>query len=614
MKELASPIFDPKLKPGEVLEQRYTVLRSLGSGAVGRVFLVSDKELGGQEVALKIPHAQLMQDGQAIERFRNEILLSRQLSHPGIVRIFHSSELSSGLPYFTMEYVAGCDLRQLLAQSVANRLNQEEVHWLMLRIIEGVSFAHSRGIIHRDLKPDNILIGFGGSVKISDFGLAHGVSSGQDITRTGECVGSPLYMAPEQLRGGKYTEASDIYSLGIIAYELLVGKVPFPGDSYLAVARAHIEDEVPIKPLDDRVDNSVLLPFIQRALLKAPEQRFASAKEARDFLDCPPQDSETIRQRVSLSVRKNIRSGPSSYNLEHIFKTVIVCLMLFFTNELLEEQDAHLSFHADILRISRAYDLNIGWLERLLGFKQQPKDHNVALIEAIKQDDVNSIVALAYSGVDFVQRDRSGNTAYHFFALNNHSIGNLLHNQNLRGWFEEKYKANIDIQNSRGETPLFLAIKNYKLLSARQLIGAGASLNIANIDGVTPYHLALASQEVEFIEYVISRSQRASLSLRDANGRTIFENALLLCSQAVFETYLKNVSNDDLRGIGGRTALMFLLEQPHSSELEAKARTLIAAGIGTQGVDNRGHDIDWYLEKADPAWRQVFAQSLEFGE
>ncbi len=247
------PTGPTNLAPGSVLAGRFEIQERVGSGGMGLVYRAIDRELN-DEVALKLLHEHLQQDESIFRRFRNEVLVARSLSHPNIVRTHDIGTIQNGPSYISMEFVRGKSLREFLedrsAAAETIKAGQiegdfEEALPVLIQILAGISYAHGKGVIHRDLKPANVIISDVGEVKLADFGTARIIGMDTSITRTGQVVGTPDYMSPEQIRGEKLDPRSDIYSLGIIAYELIVGAKAFTADSPVAVAFKHLNDPIP---------------------------------------------------------------------------------------------------------------------------------------------------------------------------------------------------------------------------------------------------------------------------------------------------------------------------------------------------------------------------------
>jgi eukaryotic-like serine/threonine-protein kinase len=260
-----------------LFDGRYRILRKLGSGGMANVYLAEDEDLG-RRVAIKILNDRYANDELFIERFRREAKSAAALSHPNIVSIYDRGE-AEGTYYIAMEVIEGRSLKELILTRGPLPIGQAIAY--TFEILDALRFAHRHGIIHRDVKPHNILIG-GERLKVTDFGIARAGAS--QMTEAGSIMGTAQYLSPEQARGAPVTASSDLYSVGIVLYEMLTGKVPFSGDSAIEIAMKHL-NEVPKPPskvrpeIPEDLDHVVL-----RALAKAPEDRYQTAEEFAEDL------------------------------------------------------------------------------------------------------------------------------------------------------------------------------------------------------------------------------------------------------------------------------------------------------------------------------------------
>jgi len=225
------------INKGYLLGDRYRIIDTLGEGGMANVYLAEDIILQ-RKVAVKILRLDLQKEPQTLARFQREALATSELSHPNIVMVLDVGT-DHGLPYMVMEYVDGPDLKEYIRAN--SPLNLGNIIKIMDQILSAMSLAHKHNVIHRDLKPQNILMDKHGNIKIADFGIAVALNQ-NSVTQTNSAIGSVHYMSPEQTRGGLVTKQSDIYSLGIILYELITGNVPFNGDSAVSIALKHESD------------------------------------------------------------------------------------------------------------------------------------------------------------------------------------------------------------------------------------------------------------------------------------------------------------------------------------------------------------------------------------
>ena len=215
-----------ELARGTLFAGRYEIIEELGAGGMGRVYRAFDKKLD-EEVALKFLRPEIGADKRIVDRFRNEIKIARKITHQNVCRMHDLGEEGKTL-YITMEYVRGEDLKSLVHRT--GRLTAGKAVLIARQVAEGMGQAHKLGVVHRDLKPGNVMIDKDGNAKIMDFGIARSLYGG-GVTAEGAIIGTPEYMSPEQVEGKEVDQRSDIYSLGIILYEMVTGRRPFEGDT-----------------------------------------------------------------------------------------------------------------------------------------------------------------------------------------------------------------------------------------------------------------------------------------------------------------------------------------------------------------------------------------------
>jgi len=283
-----------ELTTGSTFAGRYQIIEELGKGGMGKVYRVLDKKLN-EEVALKLIRPEVSSDKQTIERFNNELKLARKIAHRNVGKMYELME-DAGTHFITMEYVPGQDLRGLIRQM--GRLTTGKAVSIAGQICEGLEEAHRLGVVHRDLKPGNILIDKDGNAKIMDFGIARSLS-GKGITGAGVMIGTPEYMSPEQVEGREVDERSDIYSLGIVLYEMVTGRAPFEGDTPLSIAHKHkYESPIDPKKINPQVPED-LSRLILRCLEKDKAKRCQSAGELFADLTKVEQGLPTTERVVS---------------------------------------------------------------------------------------------------------------------------------------------------------------------------------------------------------------------------------------------------------------------------------------------------------------------------
>ena len=280
---------------GQKINDRYQIIKSIGEGGMANVYLAYDTILD-RNVAVKVLRGDLATDEKFVRRFQREALSASSLSHPNIVEVYDVGE-DNGQYYIVMEYIEGCQLTQLLKKR--GRLPFSEVIDIMLQITDGLSVAHDAYIIHRDIKPQNIMILDSGLVKITDFGIAMAMNSTQ-LTQTNSVMGSVHYLPPEQANGKGSTLQSDIYSMGILMYELLTGELPYKGDNAVEIALKHLKEKIPsVRDKYPEIPQSVE-NIIIKATAKNPKNRYADARSMNEDLRTCLDDSRVNEPKIVL--------------------------------------------------------------------------------------------------------------------------------------------------------------------------------------------------------------------------------------------------------------------------------------------------------------------------
>ena len=261
-----------------LVDSRYLIVRRIGSGGMADVYCAEDTHLGRQ-VALKVLHRRFAQDQEFVERFRREASAAAGLQHPNVVGVFDRGK-HDGTYYIAMEHLPGRTLKEIVTAEAP--LPQELVVDLGTQILQAAGFAHRHGVIHRDFKPHNVIVDDHGGAKVTDFGIARAGAS--EMTETGSIMGTAQYLSPEQAQGHAVTAASDLYSIGVMLYEMLAGQLPFGGDSAVSIALKHLsEPPTPISQLRPDV-NPAVESVVMAALAKDPAHRWQSADDFAEAL------------------------------------------------------------------------------------------------------------------------------------------------------------------------------------------------------------------------------------------------------------------------------------------------------------------------------------------
>jgi serine/threonine-protein kinase len=317
----------PDLATDAIIDGRYRIVGHVGSGGMADVYRAEDTHLG-RPVALKLLYRRFAQDTEFVERFRREASSAAALQHPNVVSVYDRGEFD-GTYYIAMEFCEGSSLKELIAREAP--MDPARAIALTKKILLAARFAHRRGVIHRDLKPHNVIIASDQSgeeeVKVADFGIARAGAS--EITEVGAIMGTAQYLSPEQAQGHPVNEASDLYSIGVVLFEMLTGRPPFDGDSAVAIALKHVS-EPPPSPREFRPEIPPQLEaVVLKSLAKSPEQRYTDADSfirdldaAEAALDGQPTDSETTAMFAPAHVPDVTASYPVIEPVEEVVEPV----------------------------------------------------------------------------------------------------------------------------------------------------------------------------------------------------------------------------------------------------------------------------------------------------
>src|SRR6059036_934251 len=261
------------------LKEEYEILEELGRGGMAIVFKAKEKQLE-REVAIKVLPFSLAFDKEFVERFQREARTSARLEHPNIIPIYRVGK-SGRIIYFVMKFLRGKPLSSILA--ARGSLPPAEIKRILAEVGRALAYEHKKEIVHRDIKPDNIMFDEHGHAVVTDFGIAKAASGGK-LTGTGMSIGTPHYMSPEQAKAQPLDGRSDLYSLGVVAYQCLTGGVPFDGEDSFSIGYKHIMEEIPTPPLDNP-EKRQLFEMVRKMMAKTPAQRFQNADELVSVLE-----------------------------------------------------------------------------------------------------------------------------------------------------------------------------------------------------------------------------------------------------------------------------------------------------------------------------------------
>jgi serine/threonine protein kinase/Tfp pilus assembly protein PilF len=367
-----------ELTRGTAFANRYEIIEELGKGGMGRVYRVEDTKLK-QEVALKLIKPAIAKDKKTIERFRNELKLARNIRHKNVCGMFDLGE-AKGAHFITMEYVRGEDLKSLVRR--IGQLPIGKSISVSKQICEGLVEAHRLGVVHRDLKSNNIMIDKEGNVRIMDFGIARSLTE-KGITAAGVMIGTPEYMSPEQVEGKEVDQRSDIYSLGVILYEMTTGRLPFEGDTHLAIAMKH-KSESPRSPKDLNPQiPEISCDLILKCMEKERENRYQDAAKVKA-------DLEKIEQNLTTFESAILRKKPETTKIPEMSWKYSVAVLPFADISPQKDQAYFCDGMTDdiITKLTKLQDLKVISRTSVMRYKNTDKD-----IREIGQElNVNTIL------------------------------------------------------------------------------------------------------------------------------------------------------------------------------------------------------------------------------
>lgn len=550
-----------------LLENRYKIACVLGEGATGTVVLAHDRQFDNQAIALKFLHRHLLFSAESLGRFRSEIRVTMSLNHPHILQTYGLGLHNNEYFYLKMEYLNGVTLAEDIS---LNRLSLSQKVVILRDIASALMYAHQRGVIHRDLKPENVLLDSEKRPKVADFGLAQMIQLEARYTGHGDVLGTPYYMSPEQLRSEPLDCRCDIYSFGILAYEVLLGEKPFEAESFLELAEQHLHS--PLPPLDSVLDSTPdltpgctqwLAELVRCCAHKERHQRFASMEAVFDILDehC---EVEALHQKSSLSLASQSTRMQSSskpkvrYQMQKLFSryTVsaygiflfLIVLLAPWVNSSMQWRYAaallyvehYLGLPLDPLRVALNIDPSIQYPDSFFdisSFKSRlPRDRIRSLLRLGRELDVYSEELGTYAFHHSLQlKDNRVIEEFLYYGANPNLIDSqgltaLGHAVRIDGFTPYLISllleggADPNLVSPGTVPPLAYSLLQKNTLIAEMLLTRGkARADIPSFLDLPILHLAVLSGQPQLVELVIKRG--APLDEVDAEGRTAIEFA-----------------------------------------------------------------------------------------
>ncbi len=585
------------LEPGSLINQRYEVVRTLGAGGMGTVVQVIDRSLENEVIALKILNPSLVSEQVTFARFRNEVLIARQLTHPSIVRTYDFGKTEQGYFYISMEYVEGKSLHRKIYERGGNKLTFDEIISILLHVLEALSYAHKKNVIHRDIKPDNILLSETGEVKVSDFGLARTNSLDKGLTATGETVGTPAYMAPEQIRSEPIDGRVDIYALGVTAYEMVVRRRPFVAEAWFDLATKHLTE--PFPTFNEEIEGipSWYESFILTCTQKNREDRFSSAEEALKVLESHVQNPS--KAEVQYERRKplilSFYTSQTERGKKLYRKLLLSCLFLLSALSFLVFSRYHQGFHNALASILLKAESAVGFyfspLKKLIGTDLVLNES--AWFQHIENNHLNETAVLLEAGMNPNIEDAQGRSALHLVAENSFSDLALL---------LLSYQANPNVIDRDEMTPLMHSSKRGNTSLVYALLANGAYVNARDKSGSTALIYASISGNVSVLQALLDRG--AYVNVRDNNGKSALIHAAERGARAVIQVLLDKNADVNIKDNEGNTSLMMAAK---SRDLDL-VQPLLQAGADVELTNNEGKNVFNFINKLnDTALYEILA-------
>lgn len=585
------------LEAGTIIASRYEVVEPLGSGAMGAVLKVIDRTLDNEVIALKLLYPHHVHDDVTFGRFRNEVLVARQLTHPNIVRIHDFGRAENGYCFISMEYVRGHSLRWRIYTRDQDLLALQEMVYLLREICKGLSHAHGKGIVHRDLKPDNVLLSDQGELKLTDYGLARTLNVSKGFTETGNAVGTPAYMSPEQISGEPVDARSDIYSLGLIAYEMAVGIRAFSADNWYDLANKHLLSPLPRFATEHGGIPQWYEEFAQVCAAKKKEDRFQDAAAALEVLSKHLAEEEPTQDLVEQAPRKRKPRVLSVYQAESSKKQSLVrskiltgILFVVFaavsTLGLLRlNPTIHRTSIIQILQMEKAFGSSLPLFHRIVASNVYFDEKQ--FVEFVRFGNGEAVELLLEAGMNANLLDEDGKYMLHLALERGHvevALGLL------------KHGANVHARDKQERTPLMYAVSlgNIRLVDA--ILARTTSTNAVDTNGRTALMYAAASGNVSMVQSILQKG--AAVNWRDKSGRTALFSAIGAKEAGVVQALIEAKADVNALDQEGVSPLMYASQLGDLGVVKA----LVYQGADSFKTDHQGRGVGFYAtEHSDVA-------------
>ena len=542
--------FGETIDSGHLIDDRYRYIRRLGSGSTGEVVLAEDTQLNNQYVALKILYPHLLLDKEHFSRYRSETLITMKLAHTNVLQTYGMGTHDDGLGYLVLEYVDGLTLESLLSEHGGAPIEFCEVARIAYEICLGLREAHRAGIVHRDIKPGNILLTETGVVKVADFGLAQVVRADRGAGNRMTVLGTPYYMSPEQVRCEFTDVRTDIYSLGILLFELATASRPFRANTFVALAEKHLHEPLPSAC---RVNPQVPLwfdSFLATACAKDARERFSTMDEVirelvlrlegTDVIDTDqltPESNLSVRASQEMAVQKNYFLQRKGTFLQQLFMLGFVVLLVVLGPNLHESWERR--YAAKILSAEVQFGWDLSVLRWLFGIRVSPDDAHL-LAEARTKEIIWPLLEAGIS--PNIYSEVKGEYPLHHWAKTAHKM-------NLQKFL--KHGADVTLKDSEGRTPLYLGVLYNSVVSVAEILAAGADPNTMARDGVGALHIAAQLKSPDVLSLLLQYG--ADPNILDGQGNAPVHYAARNGNEVNLRLLERNGADFSLRDSKGRT-------------------------------------------------------------